>query len=208
MRYASALGVILLSVTFLASPAVLNAQISVAVRFSFGRFYPPGLPFGASNNDKIDAPIISETSISLSEYLTGREVVRARVDWSGPPLSSVVSVRVEWYKSKNGDLTLLVGFSKGWHLGQTSAFLVSWMGHKQADEIDEAGEYRVRFYATGWFDHWTNFEVSDEASSIQTISNSFPIELSILVGVAILIVVIGLVTSSAKGRSTRGPPRT
>ena len=129
----------------------------MATTFIFGR-YAASILFGVPDQTKIDAAIIQTTTIPLQDYPVGVEVVRARVDWSGPALTSRTQVQFEWKNEDTGQV--IFRWETFWDRGWTGAWATAWIGHKAAGEIDRPGNYSVFIGGPGLFQQTINFTVT------------------------------------------------
>jgi len=110
----------------------------------FGRFKEP-IPFSASDQEKLDAPIIETRTVVLEDYPVGYEMVKCEVYWDGRDAGLQWPdpyVRFIWWNEDTGEKVFEYKWEgpNGWF---PAFWAKSWIGHKERGEIDRPGKYSV-----------------------------------------------------------------
>jgi hypothetical protein len=138
-------------------------QAASTTTFQLG-FYSPPVLMTESDDVKASAPLMSAVRFEISDATLYHEIVRARVDWKGGPLSSDTPITVRWYNADTA--TKLFEYSYVFKAGWTYAFTYSWIGHLPAGEIDRAGNYYVEFISSLWTTHRLDFIITKAPPAI------------------------------------------
>ena len=119
--------------------ACLGAVL-LAFSSNLGFFEPPVL-MSATDQVKIDAPLVSAVSREINFANLNCEIVRANITWSGGALQSTDTIYAKWYNVDTGVQIFVCTVS--WNVGWTGAWAKFWIGHLLTGEIDRAGNYKV-----------------------------------------------------------------
>lgn len=129
----------------------------VNVRYTFGRYVPPGIPFSDNDTEKIQAQIIQTTTVPLDDYPVGYEMVFARVDWSAPANASETTLEIRWIYLDT--MKTLGATSYAVPAGLTLGHAGTWLGRGPGG-INQLGKYAVDFIAPGLFTNRITFQVT------------------------------------------------
>jgi len=107
----------------------------------FGYFDPP-VPFTASDDTKLNAPVTSGRYIAFANFPDYYEMVRTYINFSGDiNLSSGLDIRFRWYNFDTG--VLLFTYQGTVPAGSWSGFWTkAWIG-RCSWEIDKVGTYKL-----------------------------------------------------------------